>query len=163
MIPAPYAVLSPPPSPPSSENLTLIVVVLAIAMAVVLAGLFVAVFSVWPLSVPTGPAPRSIGVNLARSSDGTNWVLTFTSVPTGLSPFTTMLTVLTGGGATALPATPLSSLYNYSSQGALYSQYQPGGPVAVGDRLLISTAIYPAGYGYRLSDATTTFASGPLQ
>jgi hypothetical protein len=55
MIPAPYAVMSPPPSPPSSENLTLIVVVLAIAMSVVLAGLFVAVFSVWPPSVPTGP------------------------------------------------------------------------------------------------------------
>src|SRR5437899_10755955 len=138
MIPAPSAVLSPPPSPPSSENLTLIVVVLAIAMAVVLAGLFVAVFSVWPLSVPTGPAPRSIGVNLARSSDGTNWVLTFTSVPTGLSPFNTMLAILTSGGVTALSATPLGSL-NYSSVGALYAQAQQGGPVAVGDRILIKT------------------------
>src|SRR2546428_13694174 len=129
-------------------------------MAVVLAGLSVAVFSVWPLSVPTGPVPRIIGVNLARSSDGTNWVLTFTSVPTGLSPFNTMLTVLTAGGATALPATPLSSLYNYSSQGALYFQYQPAGPARVGDRLHFGPEIYPAAYGDRISEAATIFAAG---
>ena len=150
------------PVPPASENLVLIVVVLVIAIAVVLASVFAAVFSGRLSSVPTGTAPRVIGVNVARSGDGSNWILTFTSVPTGLSPYNTMLTILDTSGATSLPATPLSYL-NSTASGAVYVQGQRGGPVAVGDWLLISTTQYPTGYGYRLSDATTTFASGTLR
>lgn len=151
-----------PPPPASSQNLILIVAVLVIAIAVVLVGVFAAVFAGQPPHVPTGTAPRVIGVSLARSGDGTNWILTFTSVPTGLSPDNTMLTILDSGGATSLPATPLSYL-NTSAFGAMYVQGRPGGPVAVGDWLLISTTRYPTGYGYRLTDATTTFASGTLR
>jgi len=73
-----------------------------------------------------------------------------------------MLAILTSGGVTALSATPLGSL-NYSSVGALYAQAQPGGPVAVGDRLLINTSMYPTGFGYQLSDGIRLLAYGTLQ
>ncbi|HLQ42863.1 MAG TPA: hypothetical protein VK189_08450 [Thermoplasmata archaeon] len=150
-----------PSPPPASENLAPIVAVLVAAIVVVLAGVFAAVLSVRPSSGPTAPAPRVIGVNVARSSDGTNWVLTLTSVPTGLTPFDTTLAIMTSGGVTALSATPLGSL-NYSSEGAFYAPVQPGGPVAVGDRLLINTSIYPTGFGYQLSDGIHLLAYGTL-
>src|SRR2546428_337410 len=67
----------------------------------------------------------------------------FVPVPTGLSPYSTMLTILSISGATSLPATPLA--YLNASGGAAYVQGQSGGSVAVGDRLLLSTtAIRPA-------------------
>ena len=140
----------------------LFVVVLVIAIAVVLVGVFAAVLFARPPSVPTGTAPRVIGVSLARSGDGSNWILTFTSVPTGLSPYDTMLTILDTSGATSLSATPLGYL-NSTASGAVYVQGQPGATVAAGDWLLISITQYPTGYGYRLFDATTTFASGILR
>jgi hypothetical protein len=155
-IPAPSAVM---PSPRAPENLAVIVVVLLIAIGVVLAGVFAAVSSVRTTTVPPGPGPRVIEVNVARSGDGTNWILAFISVPAGLTIYDTMLTILTSTGATALPATPLGFL-NYSSEGAYYEQAQPGGPVVAGDRLLISTSTYPTGFGWRISDATTVFATG---
>ncbi len=161
-IPAPPGMMVSPSPPPASENLALFVAVLVVAIVVVLAGVFAVVLSVRPNTVPTPPASRVIGVNVARSSDGRNWVLTFTSVPTGLTPFNTMLAILTSGGVTALSATPLGSL-NYSSVGALYAQAQPGGPVAVGDRLLINTSMYPTGFGYQLSDGIRLLAYGTLQ
>src|SRR5207244_11659708 len=101
----------------------LICVVFVVAIVVVLSSVFVAVFFVRPPNAPAGSPPRVIGVSLAVSSDGTNWLLTFTSVPTALSPYNTMLTILSSAGATYLPATPLPSL-NYSSEGAFYSQNQ---------------------------------------
>lgn len=156
--------MSPAPAPPSSENLTLIVVViLVVGVVVVLAAVFAAVLYGRQLSAPTGPGPgpRVIGIAEARSSDGTNWILTFTTVPTALSPYNTMLAILTASGATALSASPLA--YLNGTAGVSYVPVQPGGSVQVGDRLLISTATYPTGYSYRIFDATTTFAIGTLQ
>src|SRR2546428_12321350 len=130
-IPAPPGMMVSPSPPPASENLALFVAVLVVAIVVVLAGVFAVVLSVRPNPVPTQPAPRVIGVNVARSSDGTNWVLTFTSVPTGLTPFNTMLAILTSGGVTALSRTPLGSP-NYRSVRGLCAQAQPGGPAPAG-------------------------------
>ena len=142
--PAPLAMMSLPSPPPASENLTLLVVVLVVGIVVVLAGVAAAiVFGRSPPSPPPGSAPRVIAVNLGTSGDGANWILTFVPVPTGLSPYNTMLTILNISGATSLPATPLA--YLNASGGAAYVQGQSGGLVAVGDRLLLSTtAIRPA-------------------
>ncbi len=140
----------------------MVLVVLVVGFVVVLAGVAAAIVFARSSLNPSQPgsAPRLIGVNLATSGDGTNWILTFVSVPTGLSPFSTMLTILNISGATSLPATPLA--YLNASGGAAYVQGQPGGSVAVGDRLLLSTTRYPTGDRYRISDATTVFALGTL-
>src|SRR2546428_12413705 len=87
------------------------------------------VFGRSPPSPPPGSAPRVIAVNLGTSGDGANWILTFVPVPTGLSPYNTMLTILNISGATSLPATPLA--YLNASGGAAYVQGQSGGSVAV--------------------------------
>jgi len=160
-IPAPYPPMWPPaPAPRSSSNLTAVVVVLVIVILVALAGV-AAVFLGRQITV-TSPSPRVLAVVVARSADGTNWTLTITSVPTGLYPSTAKLAVITSGGATALAPTPFVSL-NYASQRAAYVQSQPGGPVAVGDRLLLSTTTYSTGYTYQISDSTSILAAGMLR
>ena len=160
-IPAPYPPMWPPaPAPRSSSNLTAVVVVLVIVILVALAGV-AAVLLGRQISV-TPPSLRVMGVVVARSADGTNWTLTITSVPTGLYPSTAKLAVITSGGATALAATAFVSL-NYVSQRAAYVQSQPGGPVAVGDRLLLSTTTYSTGYTYQISDGTSILAAGMLR
>jgi len=161
-IPAPYSPMWPPAlAPPSTSNLTAIVVVVVIVILVALAGV-AAVFVGRQISVPISPSPRVMGVVVARSADGTNWTLTITSVPTGLYPSTAKLAVATSGGATALAPTPFVSL-NYASQRAAYIPSQPGGPVAVGDRLLLSTTTYSTGYTYQISDSTSILAAGMLR
>ncbi len=161
-IPAPYSPMWPPaPPPPSTSNLTAIVVVLVIVILVALAGV-AAVFVGRQISIPITPSPRVMGVAVARSADGTNWTLTMTSVPTGLYPSTAKLAVLTSGGATALSPTTFVSL-NYVAQRAAYFPSQPGGPVAVGDRLLLSTTTYSTGYTYQISNGTSILAAGILR
>ena len=160
-IPAPYPPMWPPaPAPRATGNLTAIVVVLVIVILVALAGV-AAVLVGRQISI-TPPSPRVMGVVVARSADGTNWTLTITSVPTGLFPSTAKLAILTSGGAIALAPTPFASL-NYPSQRAAYVQSQPGGPVAVGDRLLLSTTTYSAGSTYQISDSTSILAAGMLR
>ncbi len=151
----------PAPPPPSTSNLTAIVVVLVIVILVALAGV-AAVFVGRQISIPITPSPRVMGVAVARSADGTNWTLTMTSVPTGLYPSTAKLAVLTSGGATALSPTNFVSL-NYAAQRAAYFPSQPGGPVAVGDRLLLSTTTYSTGYTYQISNGTSILAAGILR
>ncbi len=112
-------------------------------------------------ALPIG-APRVIGVLPGRSQDGTNWTLTFTSVPSGLTTSGTTLTIFSPGGSTALAATAFS-LLDYATHHAAYVQAYSGSSVGVGDRLLISTTTYPNGYTYQLSDGTTILASGTLQ
>src|SRR5213596_3440371 len=85
-----------------------IATILMVAITVVLAAVLYVMVS--GLLTPTGGGPRAIGVLPGRSQDGTNWTLTFTSVPSGLTTTSTKLTVITGGGATALTATAFSVL-----------------------------------------------------
>jgi len=160
-IPTPYPPMWSPPPPRSTGNLTVVVVVLVIVFLVVLAGV-AAVLVGRRVAVPTSSPPRVMGVLVGLSGDGTNWTLTITSVPTGLYPFTAKLAIVASGGATALAPTTFASL-SYASVRAAYVPSQPGGPVSVGDRLLVSTTTYPAGDSYQISDSTSILAAGRLQ
>src|SRR5206468_12900130 len=111
---------------------------------------------------PTSSPTRTVAVFVARRDDGTNGPQTISSAPTALSPSAAKLSIVTSLGASALAPTPFISL-NYISAKAAYFQSQPGGPVAVGDRLLISTTTYPRGYFYRISDSISVLADGTLQ
>ena len=141
---------------------------IAIILVVVIVAAFVAavalIYGLMPPGppVPTGNGPRVIGIAPARSADGTNWTLTFTSVPSGLTTSLVRLTIISGGGSTALASTSLNALV-YSTARAAYVQAVVGSSVGVGDRLLISTTTYPTGYGYQLSDGTSILASGRLE
>src|SRR2546422_193546 len=110
------------------------------------------------VACPRCGAPNSLG-NLFCSNCG---VPLTASVPPGLFPSPAKLAILTSGGAIALAPTPFASL-NYPSQRAAYVQSQPGGPVAVGDRLLLSTTTYSAGSTYQISDSTSILAAGMLR
>ncbi|HYS99190.1 MAG TPA: archaellin/type IV pilin N-terminal domain-containing protein [Thermoplasmata archaeon] len=137
-----------------------IATILMVAITVVLAAVLYVMVS--GLLTPTGGGPRAIGVLPGRSQDGTNWTLTFTSVPSGLTVTGTKLTVITGGGATSLASTAFGSLV-YATNKAAYIQSVSGSSVGVGDRLLISTTTYPTGYTYQISDGTSILSSGTLQ
>jgi len=137
-----------------------IATILMVAITVVLAAVRYVMVS--GLLTPTGGGPRALGVLPGRSSDGTNWTLTFTSVPSGLTVTGTKLTVITGGGATSLAAKAFGSLV-YATDHAGYVQAVSGSAVGVGDRLLLSRTSFPTGYTYQISDGTSILASGTLQ
>ncbi len=137
-----------------------IATILMVAITVVLAAVLYVMVS--GLLTPTGGGPKAIGVLPGRSADGTNWTLTFTSVPSGETTTGTKLTIITGGGSTALASTAFSAL-TYSANKAVYVQTGSGTTVTVGDRLLVSTTTYPTGYTYQLSDGTSILASGRFQ
>src|SRR3989475_3388865 len=159
-IPAPYPPMWPP-APRSTSNLTAVLVVLVIVILVALAGV-AAVFLGRQIQVPSPSAARAVGVFVARSADGTNWTLTITSARTALSPSAAKLSIVTSLGASALAPTPFVSL-NYISDKAAYFQSQPGGPVAVGHRLLISTTAHPMGCLYRVSDSISGLPVAAVQ
>ncbi len=144
-----------------------IATILMVAITVVLA----AVLYVMVSGLISGPGntPKSIGVAVTKSGDGTNWILTFTSVPTGLSNTTTMLTVtLSSGGATGLTGLALSSSTlsgTTSLTSGVHAQYIPAtttGTVSAGDRVLLAVSSYPAGDGYSLTSSGSILASGTL-
>ncbi len=111
---------------------------------------FVSSLAMTPTLPPTG-TPRAIGVAVSKSSDGTNWTLTFASVPTGLSPATTYLKLNSASGATLLPSTPLNGLGGMmsmmGSSGMLYMQYEAGmtNTVSAGDMVRIGTTFAGTG------------------
>ena len=111
---------------------------------------------------PGGNPPLAIGVATTRSADGTNWTLTFTSVPSGLTTSGTRLTMFARNGSTALAAKPLNALV-YSSDRAAYVQTVPSASLGIGDWLLISTTMYPAGYQYQLVSGSNVLVTGILQ
>src|SRR6266566_2383909 len=93
------------------------------------------------LGVPLVGGPRRLGILVGRSGDGTNWTMTITSRPAGLT------------------ATGLSAL-TYSTVRVAYVPAGNGTYVSVADRLLFDTIAYPAGYSYRISDSTTELVNG---
>ncbi len=137
-----------------------IATILMVAITVVLAAVLYVMVS--GLLTPTGSGPKAIGVLPGRSADGTNWTLTFATVPSGLTTSGTKVTIITAGGSTALASTAFSAV-TFSANKVAYIQAQTGSAVGVGDRLLISTTTYPTGYTYQLSDGTSILASGTLQ
>ena len=138
-----------------------IATILMVAITVVLAAVLYVMVS--GLLTPTGTGPKTIGVVPGRSTDGTNWTLTFANVPTGLTTAGTKLTIISGSGSTTLGSKAFSAL-TWATDKVVYIQASAGSAVGVGDRLLISTTTYgPSGYSYQLSDGTSILAQGSLQ
>ena len=118
-----------------------------------------------PSTTSAANPPQSLGVAISKSSDGSNWVLTFTSVPSGLSNTTPYLTVLTSGYATAVPVTALGSIYTsaYGSS-VVYSPATLGSStLSSADWILLSAATYPAGYQVQISTTNAILFSATLQ
>ncbi len=136
-----------------------IATILMVAITVVLA----AVLYVMVSGLISGPgnAPKAIGVSVTSSPNGLNWVLTFTSVPSGLGLNTTTLTLTTSGGAgTNVTSAGLGTMIT-PAHGV---QYYPtsASAVSAGDRLTIVKTAFGTGTGYSISASGSILASGTL-
>src|SRR5438094_1189594 len=96
-----------------------------------------------------------MGVNISPSGDGTNWTLLITTTPTGLTTSAVKLTITTGGGAnTVVNNIAFASLTagNWNTNKAQFIG-SGGTTIIVGDRVLVSTTSYPAGYQVLIADS----------
>ncbi len=141
-----------------------IATILMVAITVVLAAVLYVMVS--GLITSPGSTPKAIGVSVSKSGNGANWILTFTSVPTGLSNATTTLTVTTtSGGATSVTNEPLGSMNAayLTSNGGQYIASLTTGQLGAGDRILLVVTTFPAGDSYSISGGGNILASGTLQ
>lgn len=131
--------------------MVLVVVIVVIAVVVLAASMYFVIFMALTPTLPPSGSPRALGVSVTRSADGTNWTLAFISVPTGMSPATTYVTLFAPSGATLLPATPLSDMNGMmtmtGTSDRLYMQYQGNmmGTVVAGDVMRIATSFAGTG------------------
>ena len=160
----PAALPYPPPPiyypPPRRDHLALIIVIVILLLVLVptiIAAILYAVVS-GQLGGP-GPLPTPIAALVSKASNGSYWIVTFASVPGGMTPADTDLLMTTSASYAAVPATPLSALPGgnvtlQNSLGSLYIAYHGAraGTVSVGDTLLIatSTSIGGSTTGYSL-------------
>ena len=138
-----------------------IATILMVAITVVLAAvLYVMVSGL----ISTPSTSQQIGVNVSRSSDGTNWIVSFTSVPTGLTNTTVSISLSTSSGAVALAATPLGSASTLQPKGVIFTPIQSATTtLSAGDRILISITTYSSGTTFQLTGSSGILASGTLQ
>jgi len=140
-----------------------IATILMVAITVVLA----AVLYVMVSGLITGPggAPRAMGVSLTRSGDGTNFILLFSNVPSGLTMSGTTLVVARADGSTNLTATAFSALAP-ATNGASYNALETpaDATVEVGESILLRTSWYgtPSNGNVRILDGTSILFSGTL-
>ncbi len=152
------------------------IVVIVIAVVVVSTIALSAILYVMVSGLITNgpPSPIAVGVVVGRSSDGTNWTLTFTSVPTNMNPSVTYLSLMTGSGAMAMPQTALSSMGGgmtmmSSGMGSLWVHYSgtSGAMIAAGDTISIGTmtsmGTSTTGFQGRMLFAASLVWSGTLQ
>jgi archaeal type IV pilus assembly protein PilA len=140
-----------------------IATILMVAITVVLA----AVLYVMVSGLITGPGstPKAIGVSVTRSSDGTNWVILFTSVPSGLGVNTTALTLISGSGSTLFGPKNLGTIEVGTTNGVQYIPATAGATAcAAGDRILAALGTganqYTTGTQYQITNGGTILASG---
>ncbi len=133
--------------------LVAITVVLAAVMYVMVSGMF----------NPHATTAQFLGVSLGQSAGGVDWILTFVSVPNGLTQNDTLLTLRSFNGTTTFPATTLYILET-ATRGV---QYLPSayGPVtlAVGDRVVVASTNFPSGSQYLFLGSNAILASGTFQ
>ncbi len=123
-----------------------IATILMVAITVVLAAvLYVMVSGL--ITTPTTPS-SGWGINQGKSTDGTNWTLSFTTVPSGASLTSMFLTISTGSGAAYPGATSVafSTISGAGTSGYHAIFYTPlsGTAVSPGDVMRISI-YYPSG------------------
>ncbi len=139
------------PAPTNHTALIVAVVLIVVVVLVVLPALLYVVVSGLITPIAPGP-PKSLGVVISRSTDGSTWILIFTSVPTGLGQNDTMLSVASAGGAALLAPTSLYHLEGSGLVGVRYAPYQTGPAFtacAAGDQIFLAAGSganqYPAG------------------
>jgi flagellin-like protein len=138
-----------------------IATILMVAITVVLA----AVLYVMVSGLITGPGttPQVMGVQVQQSGDGTNWVVSVISTPTGKAYTTTSWAILRGDGSTNLTATTWSAL-SYTTHGCRLEKINAAATaVQVGDNILCKVSWYTTGSTYRVLDGTNILATGRLQ
>jgi flagellin-like protein len=120
--------------------------ILLVAITVVLAAvLYVTLTSLLP---PAANKPIMLGATIGTTGDGRNWTVTFVSVPLGLSPATTFLSVESASGAVVLANNPLSALTGgvvtlSGTTGKLFIQYREtaANKVSTSDVVLLGTTL----------------------
>jgi archaeal type IV pilus assembly protein PilA len=138
-----------------------IATILMVAITVVLA----AVLYVMVSGLITGPGgtPTAMGVSVQQSGDGTNWIMTITSAPTGKAYTTTTLAIFHTDGSSNLSATALSALSATTNGCALAKASSTATAIQAGDRILCKTTWYVSGTTYQYSDGTNILATGKLR
>ena len=138
-----------------------IATILMVAITVVLA----AVLYVMVSGLITGPGgtPQAMGVSVGPSSDGTNWIVTVLSTPTGKLYSSTTLAIFRGDGSTNLTATAFASLATATNGCSVSKVSTSATAIQVGDRVLCKTSWYISGSSYQISDGTTILAAGKLR
>lgn len=106
-----------------------------------------------------------VGVTVERSPDGRSWNLTFTAVPSVLSPANTSLTLLSSNGTTLLSARTLSSLTGgyvplTGSAGTLYLSYDGRTPGMLSPEDTVSIGTTVAGTGTSTTGWVAEFVFG---
>lgn len=167
----PYAPMVPPPRDRTVTIVLLVVVLFVVGSVGVSALLYVMVSGL--IQGPSNP-PLFLGVTVSRSSDGTNWTITFTSVPMNMNPSVTDFGLTSASGIQAVPDTALTSLGGgmvplSSGPGSVYLRYngQTSGAVTAGDFITVGTTTSfgnsTAGYQGRITFAASIVWTGTLQ
>ncbi len=111
----------------------------------------------------TPPTTISIGVAKTRTPDGTNWTLTFTAVPTGLTQNATTLSLTSANGIALLNATSLYALKSPGRDEVVYFPLQSSPLVSAGDHVTAAVSRYPTGTRWSIANAGRILASGTFQ
>jgi len=159
----------PPPYyvPPRRDDtrLILIVVVVVVIIAIVVPIVIAAALYVMVSGLIGGPdgGPQMLGMSISLS--GSNWTLTVSFVPSGLTPANTFLQILDTSGRTVLAQISWSSLTpgTWAIHRAAYQDGNPGtAEIAAGDALFLDRGTYPAGDVVQVSSATSILWVGTL-
>lgn len=157
-------------APPPRNDAALVVVLVAIAVVALVIAPAAVYLLVSGFPHTRLPAPRTLGVVTSLSSDGSNWILTFTSVPTSLTQNATLLSLESASGSSLLPATTLYQLEGSGRQGVRYVPAVIGPTYTVcgpGDRILMATgngtSQYPAGTQAAIVNDGNVLFAGILQ
>ena len=161
---------------PSHDAPKIVLAIVAVFIVVFTVVLGLALWVARPVpSLCDGSCPKAIGVAMAESLDRTNWTLTFTSVPSGLDPSATFVTLLAVNGSALLPPTPLTSFAGgvvplLGSAGGIYVRYHGVtlGSVSAGDIVYLGTtfagtAILTEGCQVQMWEGGTVMYQGTLQ
>jgi hypothetical protein len=167
---APASRYYPPPwAPPKDDTGPIMAIVIIVVLGGVILPAMVYVIG-FGVSTHLPQSPSSIGATISPSTNATKWVVTFTSVPTGLAQNGTTISLTTSGGSTLLRATTMSNLEGAGVDGVTYVPAVTGPSYtlcAPGDRILIpignGPGQYPIGTQVEIINGPNVLFSGTLQ
>lgn len=133
-----------------------IATILMVAITVVLAAVLYVMVS--GLISSPGQTPTAWGVNIGSSTDGTNWTVSFTSVPASTLQSTTFITVSGAGGAAIVSNVALSSVSaapGHTLSNMYYNNAASATLVGAGTTLLLKVSAYPSGSTIQIVSGTS--------